>query len=82
MKSESIYHAANDREAGEIETVLTRANVDYTMHLEVSKHADGVCYQGLMFDVEPEDVERARAALRTNGYAPIVSERRKTAPTR
>lgn len=70
MKSESVYHAANDREAGEIETVLTQANVDYTMHLEVSKHADGVCYQGLMFDVEPRDVERARAALSAGGFVP------------
>ncbi len=71
MKNESIYHAANDREAGQIEEVLTRANVDYTMHLEVSKHADGVCYQGLMFDVEPVDAATARAALAASGFEPM-----------
>lgn len=61
--SVEVFHSASDREAGEAERILTAAGIDYTMRLEPKKHADGVCYLGLLFEVAPEHAQRAKELL-------------------
>lgn len=62
-----IFHSNSDRECGVVEDLLTDAEIEYSMRLEPMKHADGICYQGLLFEVAPADAARAKQLLAEKG---------------
>jgi hypothetical protein len=73
-----VYIAKRLRDALRLESVLTRAAVDYGV--ETDEYRGGVIFQrlrtGAFFYVLPEAAEAARHVMSENGYRPLDPELR------
>lgn len=64
-----VFHSDCDRDSGAAEKLLTDAGIDYTLRLEPVTTSSGVCYQGLLFEVDDANGERAKRLLAKHGLA-------------
>jgi len=69
VMSVPIFHSDCDRDSGAAEKLLTDAGIDYTLRLEPVTRTNGVCYQGLLFEVDDANAERAKRLLAEHGLA-------------
>jgi len=64
-----VFHSDCDRDSGAAEKLLTDAGIEYTLRLEPVTTSGGVCYQGLLFEVDDANGERAKGLLAEHGLA-------------
>jgi hypothetical protein len=70
-----IFIAKRLKDALRLEEILTAASVDYAV--EVDQYLGGVIFKkertGAFFYVLPEDLDRAKTAMRQQGFSPAAT---------
>jgi hypothetical protein len=64
-----VFFATTQRDEAAAERVLDATGIDYSVRLEVieERRADGVCYQGMLYEVPSAEAPRCRELLIESG---------------
>jgi len=73
MNREPVFITADMREADSVERVLDEAGVHYSLRLDTVPREGGACYQGILYEVAPDDAEKCRRLIRDSGLVPFLT---------
>ncbi len=66
---EPVFFAPNQRDEAAAEKVLDATGIEYTVRLEVieERRAEGVCFQGMLYEVPAAEAAKCRELLIRSG---------------